>query len=171
MLLGTAVSTSDSQEDFEEKARMILQQSEGDGLDADSIKKLSKFSLCKTKDIYELKGQLKTCICFFSIILGEHSVVTLQLSQLYQKLKINKLKLIANFKRDPFFGIKLFYQINRCLVQFFDSCEMADDIKDVCFDLVDLSHISMSILREQFMCNLPTSLSGSKRPPEVLEDS
>eukprot|EP00957_Ditylum_brightwellii_P156283 11895032-Ditylum_brightwellii.AAC.1 len=27
MLLGTAVSTSDSQEDFEEKARMILQQS------------------------------------------------------------------------------------------------------------------------------------------------
>eukprot|EP00957_Ditylum_brightwellii_P010521 797306-Ditylum_brightwellii.AAC.1 len=52
MLLGTADSTSDSQEDFEEKAQMILQQSEGDGLDADSIKKLSKFSLCKTKDIY-----------------------------------------------------------------------------------------------------------------------
>jgi hypothetical protein len=118
MLLGTADSTSDSQEDFEEKARMILQQSEGDGLDADSIKKLSKFLLCKTKDIYKLKGQLKTCICFFSIVLGEHSVVTLQLSQLYQKLKINELKLIANFKRDPFFDIKLFYQIDRCLVQF-----------------------------------------------------
>eukprot|EP00957_Ditylum_brightwellii_P086565 6586065-Ditylum_brightwellii.AAC.1 len=85
MLIGKVGKSSDSKEAKEARVRMRIQQSEGGGMDIDTINIMCKFKFCKTENIYGLKHQLKSSICFFLLILGKDTVITKQLSSLFGK--------------------------------------------------------------------------------------
>ena len=107
---------------------------------------MSKFEFYRREKIYELKHQLKTVVYFFPIVFGKDSVLVNQISILMNKVEMNETTFTANFYRDPSFGIKFFYQSDRCLQQFLWRYSYASDVEDIYFDLIDLSHIHLSVM-------------------------
>ena len=89
MLLGIFRKPSDSKDAFESRSRMKIHQIKGAGWDKDLNDKMSKFEFCRTENIYKLKHQLKTVVCFFSIVPGKESVLVNQLSILMNKSETN----------------------------------------------------------------------------------
>ena len=79
------------------------------------------------------------------------------------KVKMNETEFIANFNRDASFRINFFYQIDRCLQQFLSICFNVSDVEYINFDLIDISHIHLSVMRQQFFCTPPRSFSRHKR--------
>ena len=141
---------------------MKIQQSKGGSWDKDLIDEMRNFEFCKTENIYKLKHQLKTFIYFFSIVLGKDLLVVNQLSILINKVEMNETTFIENFDRYASFVIKFFYQVDRFLKQFLSSCSNVSDVEDVDFYLINISHIHLSVMRQQFFCALPISFSVNK---------
>ena len=141
MMLDWVQKKSDSKEEVEARVRMTIQQCERDSLDGDTIKEMSKFEFCKTENIYELKHQLKNAEGFFTIVLGQNSVVVGQIRDLASNVEKNEDKIIDNFEKDPLFGIKFYYQVDCCLQLFFTSCSQEEELEDVNFKMLDLLHI------------------------------
>ena len=77
---------------------------------------------------------------------------------------MNETSFIENLDRYTSFRIKFFCQVDRCMQQFISSCSNASEVEDVDFDLIDISYIHLSFIRQHFFCDIPTSFAVNKRP-------
>ena len=82
---------------------------------------------------------------------------------------MNKTIFIENFDREAYFGIRIFYQVYRCLQQFLSILSNVSDMEDINFDLIDISHIHLSVIIQQRSCTLPTSSLGEKRQNDHIQ--
>ena len=80
------------------------------------------------------------------------------------KVEINGTTFITNFYRDSLFRTKFFYQVNRCMQQFISSLSNVYDVEDVDFDLINLSHIHISVIIQNNSATSPSLFKETQDP-------